>query len=351
MWTSCTSRGPPCFPACARPTRRSTDVDVLVRPSHLHRLIAALEGAGWDKRTDFATGSVFAHAANWWHDDWGWVDVHVHWPGVRVAPETAFDIWSRDALLHPIAHVDCPVPGRTAQLLVLVLHAARSTDRSDVDYAWARASDEERAAARDLARTLDAEVALAAALGELEQFRHDPCYALWKHLSEGGQSRVAEWRARFRATPGARGRAQLLGQSFRVNRDHLGMELGRAPTRLRDPPAPAPARAPCLVGAADDVRRARVTTYEIAPDIAWVSRDEYDTDDRPVAYVATLPHGPTIVLEGPACLVWLALAEGGTLEEIVATTADQVEETSDAMTRDVEALLNRLVELGFACLA
>lgn len=91
-----------------------------------------------------------------------------------------------------------------------------------------------------------------------------------------------------------------------------------------------------------------MTTYAIAPDTAWVSRDEYFTDDLPVAYVSPLPHGPAMVLEGPACLVWLALAEGGTLEQIVAFTADQVEGTSDAMRGDVEALLNRLVELGVA---
>ena len=224
-------KGPALLPGLRPASRRSSDVDVLVRPSHLHRLVSALESAGWSKRTDFATGSVFAHAANWWHDDWGWVDVHLHWPGVRLDPEAAYDVWSTGALMHPIAHVPCPVPDRRAQLLVLVLHAARSTDRADVDHAWARAEDEERAAARELARTLDAEVALAAALGDLEEFRHDPSYALWKHLSEGGQSRVAEWRARFLATPGARDRARLLASSFRVNRDHLGMELGRTPTR------------------------------------------------------------------------------------------------------------------------
>ncbi len=114
---------------------------------------------------------------------------------------------------------------------MLVLHSARSTDRSDVDYAWSRADDEQRDAARQLARTLDAEVALAAALGELEQFRHDPSYALWRHLSEGRESRVAEWRARLpggarRACASAPGRPSL-----RVNRDHLGLELGRPPTR------------------------------------------------------------------------------------------------------------------------
>lgn len=94
-----------------------------------------------------------------------------------------------------------------------------------------------------------------------------------------------------------------------------------------------------------------MTTYRIAPDTAWVSRDEYFTDDQPVAYISSLPHGPTMVLEGSACLVWLALAEGGTLAQIVTATADQVEETSDALSGDVETLLNRLVELGVASVA
>lgn len=224
-------KGPALAPGLRPASRGSSDVDVLVRPSHLHRLITALEAVGWSKRTDFATGSVFAHAANWWHDDWGWVDVHLHWPGVRLEPEAAYDVWATDAGHQQIAHVPCPVPSRTAQLLVLVLHAARSTDRADVDFAWSRADEEQRAAARLLARTLDAEVALAAALGELEQFRHDRSYALWRHLSEGGESRSAEWRARFQAAPGPRARARLVAQSVRVNRDHLGLELGRPPTR------------------------------------------------------------------------------------------------------------------------
>ncbi len=224
-------KGPALLPDLRPPSRVSTDVDVLVRPSHLHLLMAALEAAGWTRRTDFETGSVFAHAANWWHDDWGWVDVHVHWPGVRLEPEAAYAVWSAEEERHPIAHVPCPVPGRTAQLLVLVLHAARSTDRADVDYAWRRATDEQRTDARTLAGVLGAEVALAAALGELEDFRDDPSHDLWRHLSEGGESRVAEWRARFRATSGARARARLVTQVLRVNRDHLGLELGRTPSR------------------------------------------------------------------------------------------------------------------------
>lgn len=224
-------KGPALLPDLRPASRWSSDVDVLVRPSHLHRLVTALEAAGWSKRSDFATGSVFAHAANWWHDDWGYVDVHLHWPGVHLEPEQAFDLWSIDSQTFDIAHRPCPVPDRTRQLLVLVLHAARSSDRADIDFAWSQAGDVEQQAVRRLAHTFGADVAMAAALGELDDFRDDPTHDLWRLLSTGGGSRLAEWRARFVATPGTRDRARLLVSSLRVNRDHLGMELGRPPTR------------------------------------------------------------------------------------------------------------------------
>lgn len=223
-------KGPAVLPGLRAEGRQSSDVDVLVRPSHLPKLIAALESIGWERRTDFATGSVFAHAANWWHDDWGWVDVHVSWPGVGLDAEPAFDVLSRGALQHAIAHWDCPVPDRTAQRLILVLHAARSGGSTDVDHAWTAAEPAEQAAVRALAAELDAEVALAAGIGELELHRHHPTYALWRHFAEGG-SRMDEWRARLAAAPSTRAKAGLFTAAMRVNRDHLRMELGRPPTR------------------------------------------------------------------------------------------------------------------------
>lgn len=223
-------KGPAVLPGLRAEGRHSSDVDVLVRPSHLARLAAALESVGWEKRTDFATGSVFAHAANWWHDDWGWVDVHVHWPGVMVEAEQAFDVLSRTRQVLPIAHRDCQVPDRTAQRLILVLHSARSGGSSDVDHAWVAADPAEQDAVRALAAELDAEVALAAGIGELELHRHHPTYRLWKHFAEGG-SRADEWRARMAAATGLRAKARLATAALRVNRDHLGMELGRPPTR------------------------------------------------------------------------------------------------------------------------
>jgi hypothetical protein len=223
-------KGPAVLPGLRAEGRHSSDVDVLVRPSHLSRIVAALESIGWEKRTDFATGSVFAHAANWWHDDWGWVDVHVRWPGVTVDAEHAFDVFSRDSVQHAIAHRDCPVPDVTAQRLILVLHSARSGGTTDVDLAWDGATPAERDDVRALSAELGADVALAAGIGELELHRDAPTYALWHHFVHGG-SRWQEWQARLAAARGARAKAELLTAALRVNRDHLRMELGRPPTR------------------------------------------------------------------------------------------------------------------------
>jgi len=222
-------KGPAVLPGLRPEGRHSSDVDVLVRPSHLSRLVEALESIGWEQRTDFTTGSVFAHAANWWHDDWGWVDVHVSWPGVTLDPEQAFDVLGREGQVRAIAHRDCPVPGLIAQRLILVLHSARSGGAVDVDLAWQQAPTADQDAVRRLAGELGAEVALAAGIGELELHRGAPTYALWHHFLHGG-SRWDEWRARLAAAQGARAKAHLLTSAMRVNRDHLRMELGRPPT-------------------------------------------------------------------------------------------------------------------------
>ena len=224
-------KGPAVLEGLRDPRRTSFDVDVLVRPSHLSRLIRALESHGWDRRTDFATGSPFAHAANWWHHDWGWVDVHVAWPGARLPPEEVFDLLAAPGATRSIAHVDCPVPDRIGQRVILLLHAARSPGSSDKDWAWDRAPEAEQEAVRTLAAQLHAEVALAAALGELHLHRGDPDHQLWLHFSEGGD-RISEWRARLSAAHGIRARLRLAADLARVNRDHLRLELGREPTRV-----------------------------------------------------------------------------------------------------------------------
>lgn len=89
-----------------------------------------------------------------------------------------------------------------------------------------------------------------------------------------------------------------------------------------------------------------MTSYSIADGVAWVSRQELDSGDLPVAYVASLPHGPAMVLRDSACLVWLLVAEGGTLDDIAHGAADMAELEPAEVIGDVELLLTDLVDAG-----
>ena len=97
------------------------------------------------------------------------------------------------------------MPNQTAQRLILLLHAARSVHAhgDDIRAAWGEASDLEREQIRVLAGELDAEVALAAATGELERYRDRREYDLWRMYTENltttaGFRRIA---AEVRAAP------------------------------------------------------------------------------------------------------------------------------------------------------
>lgn len=210
--------------------RQSSDVDVLVRPGDFDRFEAALRDHDWAPASHLETGSAFGHAANWWHDHWGYVDVHALWPGPTVSPEEVYAAFAEERFDHPIAHYPCPVPGRTAQILVLLLHTARGTSDADLELAWHQQSEEQQRAVLDLGARLGAQVALSAALGGLEEHRADSSYDLWRFYREGG-GRLDEWRARYRAASTASARLRVLFSAVRVNRDHLRGELGHAPTQ------------------------------------------------------------------------------------------------------------------------
>lgn len=83
----------------------------------------------------------------------------------------------------------------------------------------------------------------------------------------------------------------------------------------------------------------------IADDVAWVSEDDLDAADEPTAYVTRVPGGPPILLEGSGCVVWLALADGGTLEEVTATAAAMSGATVDEIRDDVATLVDQLVAI------
>lgn len=213
--------------------RRSTDADVLVRPSQLKRFQRALEADGWRMTADFIAGSAFGHAANYWHDVLGYCDVHRRFPGIEADPERAFDtLWAARRPVS-IAHVTCQTPSLEAQRLIILMHAARSgvPDHPDKVRAWDDATDTDRDAVRALAARLDARVALAAATGHLEDFRADRNYDLWRQFSTGDTSRWHEWRARARAAGSPIGALRVAARSLRLNQAHLRMDLGHDLTR------------------------------------------------------------------------------------------------------------------------
>lgn len=209
-----------------------SDVDVLVRPDHVARLDAALRRNGWRLYSSFELGSPFGHAQTYVHDVWGYIDIHRFFPGIRVAPERAFDrLWSGRGTVD-IAGVECPVPTVPAQALLLILNAARSTgaERSDVKLVWEQATPGRRAEIETFVSELDAPVAFAASVGGFERYRGERDYRLWKVVSRGG-SRSEEWWARVRAEPSFSRAVRVAARAPLVNVEHLEFRLGRRPTQ------------------------------------------------------------------------------------------------------------------------
>lgn len=211
----------------------STDADILVRPAHVAALERALRAHGWVRQTTFAQGSAWHHAATWWHAAYGYLDVHRRWPGVGRDPEAAFESWWRDRQEFLIAHRPCPVPSRDVQLVLLVLHEARSGPgrlaTEELRSAWRRLADADRQRVARRVGDLDAANAFAMGLGQPVPDPDHREYLLWRVYSEGG-GRIEEWRARWHAARGVAGKALVLADAARVSRGFQRMQLGREPT-------------------------------------------------------------------------------------------------------------------------
>ncbi|WP_172119370.1 nucleotidyltransferase family protein [Actinomyces faecalis] len=224
-------KGPAVDPGLGRSRSRSTDADVLVRPSQIEAYVRGLVEHGWTAVTSFESGSAFEHAATYFHPSWGYADVHRLFPGLTAAD--AFDALWEDHRMMEIAGVPCPTPSLTAQRLILLLHVARNGRTEDADYqrAWEELDAEGRRELTGLADRLGARVGLAAALGHLDQYANDPSHDLWAVFSGGDHSRLAEWEARLKAAPSKRARLRLLVRALLVNTDHLALRLARRPSR------------------------------------------------------------------------------------------------------------------------
>ncbi|WP_353808038.1 nucleotidyltransferase family protein [Agromyces sp. SYSU T00194] len=211
---------------------RGSDVDIIVRPSHVERLDRAMRASGWVLYSTFRSGSPFGHAQTYSHESWGYIDLHRFFPGLEASPARSFErLWS-DREFIELGGWSCAVPDLTGQALILVLNDARAAggSRSDTAVSWKNANAMRRNEIMKLVKELDAEVAFAAATGGLEQYRDRREYQIWKIASEGG-SRTAEWRARVRAAPSFGAAVRLTARAPLVNVDRLTHRLGRRPTR------------------------------------------------------------------------------------------------------------------------
>jgi len=201
--------------------RLSQDADVLVRPAHLKRFLAALKQHGWIRKTSLYSGGAVEHSVDWWHPKLGGVDIHVRFPGIRLAPDVAFtELWG-ERRIQEIAHRLCPVPSVEAQRLVMLLHAARNggPDSADVASAWTRASAAERGEVQDLASRLRADVALAGATRHLHEYTHHPEYDLWRLLGQGDADAFALWLAFVKAAPSTTERLRAILYALHTKTD------------------------------------------------------------------------------------------------------------------------------------
>lgn len=220
-------------PELARDRAPSTDCDLLVEPGRADRFAEVLAGAGWEPVTSFEGGSVFGHAAAFHHPVWGTVDLHRAFPGLDadVARSfTAFWTGRTEVLLGSTA---CAAPSADLQRLLLLVHAARDDGgrtRHDVRVAWTERDATERARLDALAEELGGTVPLALVTDRPERAEGGRDEHLWRALHAGADPTTV-WRARLRDARGLRGRARILRGALQVNPDHLGLRLGRAPTR------------------------------------------------------------------------------------------------------------------------
>lgn len=226
-------KGVALHPVLAEGRSGSTDCDVLVHPSDLTAFLAALADAGWEQRTRFEHGSVFRHAATWYHAVWGTVDVHRSFPGMdRDAVATFEELWrAREEV--ELGGVLCAVPELRGQRLILLVHAARDAmgrRAHDVRVAWTEAGDDERTALDALAERLGGTVPLALATDRPELAQGQRGEATWRAV-QANENPTVVWRARIRDARGPLAKARVLLEASRINRDHLELRLGHAPTR------------------------------------------------------------------------------------------------------------------------
>ncbi|UWF77900.1 MULTISPECIES: nucleotidyltransferase family protein [Microbacterium] len=220
-------------PSIRSHVRAGSDVDVLIDPVAVPRMHAELVRHGWRVYSTFLDGSPFGHAQTYHHPDWGYLDLHRRFPGIRLPDRRAFEVLWAGHGVHDAVGVPCAVPSLDVQVVLLMLNAARDVRAVGAEgrRVWQAQSPEERARRQALIRELRAEVPFAVTMGELDRLRGRREHLLWKTIAEGG-SRGAEWWGRVLAARNPLEAMQTLLRAPLANRSMLAHKLGRDPTAL-----------------------------------------------------------------------------------------------------------------------
>ncbi|MET3949196.1 nucleotidyltransferase family protein [Arthrobacter sp. UYEF36] len=123
-------KGPGATMMGLRENHVSADVDVLVRPDDLDKMVELLGGRGWLERpSGVSVVRRYSHSRTLYHPQWNCdIDVHDRFPGMEAPPDGAFYTLWRDRQLLVMATRSVPVPSIPAAVIFQALHSLRAMD-------------------------------------------------------------------------------------------------------------------------------------------------------------------------------------------------------------------------------
>ncbi|MDR7083159.1 hypothetical protein J2X01_002452 [Arthrobacter ginsengisoli] len=123
-------KGPAATMMGLRENHVSADVDVLIRPEQLDKMVDLLVGRGWIERpSGVSIVRRYSHSRTLYHPRWNCdIDVHDRFPGMEASPGSAFETLWRDRQYLVMASRSVPVPSVPAAVLFQALHSLRAMD-------------------------------------------------------------------------------------------------------------------------------------------------------------------------------------------------------------------------------
>lgn len=120
-------KGPVLYKQGLRTKQHSGDVDVLVSPEDLERMVEAVEFYGWERQIAFWDGTSINHSValsapkNWGCE----IDIHEYFPGIGLDAPSAFATLKASSDNEQFAGVNALVPNRSAHAVLFALHQIR----------------------------------------------------------------------------------------------------------------------------------------------------------------------------------------------------------------------------------